>query len=612
MKPEYSVLTYIIGDYEIVRDINWKSDKAEYILVTDNPNLKSKDWTIKYIKNEHPEDPFWMCYQIRFNPFQYINTDICLRIDGSMSIEGNTDELIEMFNKGNYDISLMVHPTRNSIPEEYDVWVKARKYPVHQKEKCLTYMREHLDIDNYKGLFQYNYCIQKNDTINNEINKKTLDLLFKLKDSNKCIERIDQTVGTFIINKYFTDLKIMLIDEDIVETIFKWYQHNSTEINPIKQFRCKPYLFNQLANPIRFNKKLKILVIKDSDSGCAKYRSIDPHNKIKELFGDIVDITISNNWNLVDGYDILQFHNGLYKNQDEFTEILKYCKQRGIITVMDIDDYWELNQEHPYYEGSLKINRPERLINNFKLVDYVTTTTQTLADRIKKYNKNVVVFPNALDDAFCVEKTKSDKTRFGFIMGNTHERDLQEFKGCTKLIPKNILDGIEFVLCGYPNTKIIGYDSFGIPITKTEPYLSVWINCEKMIKSGIPHYKRMYRKDIDTYNQFYSDVDVLLAPLASNEFNICKSELKFIEAGFTNTAIIVSDFGPYSIGPNCIRCKTKQDWANAIIKLANDKNLRDKITKDVAEYVHLHNNLDIITKQRVEWYKEITKQKSRP
>ena len=605
MKPKYSVLTYIIGNYEIVRDINWKSDKAEYILVTDNPNLKSNDWEIKYVKNEHPEDPFWLCYQIRFNPFKYINTDICLRIDGSMSIEGDTDQLIETFNKNNYDISLMVHPLRNSIPEEYDVWVNARKYPKSQKDKCLNYMRQYLDVDNYKGLFQYNFCIQRNDSTNNEINKKTLDLLIELRDNKKCIERIDQTIGTFIINKYFSNINVMLVDEEIVGPIFKWYQHGSTEINPNKQFRCKPYLFNQLIKPLRFDKRIKILVLKNSDGGCSKYRTVDPHNKMKELLGDSIYITFSYKWDRVDGYDIVHFHNGLYKEQEEFWEILKYCKERNIITVMDIDDFWELNPEHPYYEKSIEIKRPERIIHNFELVDYVTTTTQELANRIKEYNKNVVVFPNALDDSFNVKKSKSDKIRFGFVMGNTHEHDLEEFAGCTKLIPKLILNEIELVLCGYPNTKIIGYDRFGMPITQTEPYKEVWDNCEKIVKSNIPNYKRMYRRDINTYNQFYSDIDVLLAPLAFNEYNLCKSELKFIEAGFTNTAVIASDYGPYSTGPNCIRCKTKQDWANAIIELANSVELRNKLAKEMSDYVHVHNNLDIVTQQRIEWYKNI-------
>ena len=38
---KYSVLTYIIGDYEKVHEIKEKSPNAEYILVTDNKELTS-------------------------------------------------------------------------------------------------------------------------------------------------------------------------------------------------------------------------------------------------------------------------------------------------------------------------------------------------------------------------------------------------------------------------------------------------------------------------------------------------------------------------------------------------------------------------------------------
>ena len=41
MAVKYSVLTYIFDGYEIVQEIEQKDPEAEYILVTDDPNLKS-------------------------------------------------------------------------------------------------------------------------------------------------------------------------------------------------------------------------------------------------------------------------------------------------------------------------------------------------------------------------------------------------------------------------------------------------------------------------------------------------------------------------------------------------------------------------------------------
>ena len=357
-------------------------------------------------------------------------------------------------------------------------------------------------------------------------------------------------------------------------------------------------------NSLFYMWNINILIIQSDNGGCAKYRTLDPHKKIKELYPKEFNITFSHNWKRIDKYDIVQFHNGLYKNQEEFNDLLNYCKEHNIITVMDIDDYWELYPEHILYSTSIESNRANRIINNLKSVDYVTTTTEELAKRIRPYNENVVIFPNALDDSFYVEKKKSDKVRFGFVMGNTHELDLKEFENVTKLLPKEVLDKTEFVLCGYPQEIFLGYDFAGKILTKSEPYKEVWDAYESIINKNV-NYKRLYRKDINHYNSFYSNIDVLLVPLASNEFNSCKSELKFIEAGFTKTAVICSDFGPYSIGPNCIRCKTKQDWANAITELTNNKELRKQLTEDILNYVHIHNNLDTISQKRAEWYKLI-------
>lgn len=43
---KYSILTYIIGDYEFPREILEKDPDTEYILVTDNPKIKSDTWTV--------------------------------------------------------------------------------------------------------------------------------------------------------------------------------------------------------------------------------------------------------------------------------------------------------------------------------------------------------------------------------------------------------------------------------------------------------------------------------------------------------------------------------------------------------------------------------------
>jgi hypothetical protein len=94
----------------------------------------------------------------------------------------------------------------------------------------------------------------------------------------------------------------------------------------------------------------------------------------------------------------------------------------GIITVCDIDDYWMPTKDHPIHE-IIKIHKiNEKIIENLKAARYVTTTTRIYADLIRKYNKNVFVFPNAInpkEPQFNEPTLESDRVRVGWLGGSS-------------------------------------------------------------------------------------------------------------------------------------------------------------------------------------------------
>ncbi|MBQ3414526.1 MAG: hypothetical protein IJH39_04095 [Clostridia bacterium] len=249
MKKNYAVLTYNIGGYELMKEIKEKSPNANYYYVTDDRTLTSSTWEMIYVDNPHPEDNFDLCYDIRFNPFKYVKEDIVIRIDGSMKVIGNTDELIDMFNAGNYDISLCIHPGRNTMFEEYKTWCACRGYKPEQANRCLSYMAnmEGYDVVNYKGLYQYNFMIQRKNKVNLDLNRMTLAVLKYLAEDGKQIERIDQTIGSFILNKYFAgNINVMAVDQRIAfSKYFEWYAHHSNMKFGKAGNLIQPYLFNQ-------------------------------------------------------------------------------------------------------------------------------------------------------------------------------------------------------------------------------------------------------------------------------------------------------------------------------------------------------------------------------
>lgn len=248
MKKRYTVFSYIIGDYEKVHEIDEMDPEAEYILVTDNLNLKSQTWNIVHDHELDGMSLFNKCYEIRFNCFKYCNTDICLRLDGSIKIKHSLKILIDMFEEGNYDFALMPHPLHDNPVDEYAAWVKCRGYSRKQADHCLEEYRK-LGYDlHYHGLFQNCFCISKRTELSRNIEKDTLDLLKKLGHDGK-VERINQVPMSVVINSKYPFIKVMPVSEQILRSYYmQWYQHGSERLNMHVFGYCgneEHYLFNE-------------------------------------------------------------------------------------------------------------------------------------------------------------------------------------------------------------------------------------------------------------------------------------------------------------------------------------------------------------------------------
>lgn len=300
----------------------------------------------------------------------------------------------------------------------------------------------------------------------------------------------------------------------------------------------------------------KILALANDNYGCGKFRTFDPFKCIAENFADEFEVktmltnqlpqTINEFKELFKNFDMLHFHKALDTN----LQILSIAKEMGLVTVVDVDDHWNLGDYHPLSNTAKRENWAKPVIEHLKNADYVTTTTEYLANEVKKYNKNVFVIPNAVnpdEEQFKEHKIKSDKIRFGVICGSSHLNDLREMEGFIKQIPKETLDKCQFVLCGFDtNGKMTIYDRQTntyrqVPINPeetvwsdyekimTDNYSIVSDNTKKWLKQFIPipycgdeNYLRCWTKDINTYATHYDFIDVLLVPLKECQFNLSK------------------------------------------------------------------------------------------
>lgn len=400
------------------------------------------------------------------------------------------------------------------------------------------------------------------------------------------------------------------------------------------------------------DRKIKILVIPSDRSGCGLYRSVGPHVYIQENYGDEFDVDIvysMPNGNLEEflkQYDIVHIH----KQLDKDCKIIDLLKFLGKKVIVDVDDNFYLGNDHPMSLTAKKEKWHESIINHLKKADYVTTTTPIFADFIKKYNKNVMVFPNAInpnDEQFSVPKTEGDgRLRVGIICGSSHLKDLDLLNGIASQVDTS---KVQFVLCGFDtrgNRTIYHQDTGEVEHREIYPHESVWCEYEKIFTNNyknvseehknyllqyIPNvddpfvnepYRRMWTRDINTYATHYSNVDVLIAPLKENDFNKMKSQLKEVECGFTHTAFIGQNFGAYTIdlvpmiekggkinenGTALLvdSSKNHKQWAKYINKLANDREMLKKLQYNLHEFVKDKYSLDTVCKARVEFYRKL-------
>ena len=402
------------------------------------------------------------------------------------------------------------------------------------------------------------------------------------------------------------------------------------------------------------NKKIKMLVIPSDKTGVGKFRSIDPHVYIAEHYNDDFDVDImylediptNDIEDFLKKYDLIHIH----KQLDKELRLMSTIKFLGIPVIVDVDDYYYLGNDHPMSLSAKKEKWHEAVIRHLEMADYVSTTTDIYAKELKKHNKNVLVFPNAIDPnekQYCQEKNKSDKLRVGLICGSSHLHDIELLNGIAETAKQN--SNVQLVLCGFDTngTRTIYHNDTGqVERRPILPQESVWFDYERIITDNYKYisrehrdfllrfvkgvddpftnepYRRMWTRNINQYATHYENVDVLLAPLKENDFNKMKSQLKEIEAGFKHTALIPQNFGAYTIDLVPFRefggkinengtallvdsRKNHKDWAKNINFLAEHPEYVEKLKENLYNFVKNKYSLEKVCKERVDAYKHI-------
>lgn len=223
----------------------------------------------------------------------------------------------------------------------------------------------------------------------------------------------------------------------------------------------------------------------------------------------------------------------------ELESFIRVLKKNKIKIIYDMDDLIYHTKYVPKYLNSVGDYREFAIDSFFALAkryeliasvsDGFIVTTQALSRHIEQdFNKPVWVLSNFLnreqeeESHKIIELKKANCYSNHFVIGyfsgsNSHQRDLEIVESAIIRL-MNEFDDIYL--------KIVGF-------------MSLSDNLEKLKKQGriifekfVPYQELQYK---------VGSVDVNIIPLQKHEFNECKSELKYFEAGIVGTVSVATD-----------------------------------------------------------------------
>lgn len=325
----------------------------------------------------------------------------------------------------------------------------------------------------------------------------------------------------------------------------------------------------------------------------------------------------------------LQNYKAVHFSRELPIDAAERLQRMGLKIVFDVDDYWHEPKHHILYHEHKKVNYGSTIEEMLGYASVVTTTTTYLAEKIKPFNSKIEIIPNAIDPSepqFQVNRKPSDLTRFGWIGGIHHIKDVELLHEPFRKLwhDKQSIDKFQLCLGGF-NTKKANINENGeVHYTDDNPvykyyeyiftekykavahipgymeYLLMYSDVSSHIMNGKP-YRRLWGQDVYNYGRMYNEIDVSLAPLIDDNFNRSKSQLKLIEAGFMKCALICSPVEPYLIdginNKNVLFARNAMEWYTHMRRLIKEPNMVQDLSGELHETVqkyHINNSVELL------------------
>src|SRR5436190_17200987 len=272
-------------------------------------------------------------------------------------------------------------------------------------------------------------------------------------------------------------------------------------------------------------------------------------------------------------YDAVVFQRFLHPllSLDDAEELIGSLKRARTRIITDIDD--NLLDPHPSADLErtlLPLRSKARLL--LRIADCVIVSTPILRQRIVQLNPNVVVSANALPENWVI-RTRRRRPRqlvIGYFGTFTHLRDIMTVAAGIRAGLSRLGRSARLALCG----------------VSSDPRLPEVFKdfAEISVVPPIANYPAFF--------EFMRDLagwDIGLAPLERGPFEDAKSDIKFLEYTAFGCAGVYSASPAYGTVQDgmtgLVRVNTASDWADAIIRLAEEPGLTGNLVRAAQDEV---------------------------
>jgi len=233
---------------------------------------------------------------------------------------------------------------------------------------------------------------------------------------------------------------------------------------------------------------IKILFYNLDGAGVNYFRTLTPATELDRNHSDEFHVEINpqidfNDKNFIDylkSFHIIHYHRQFLGDTKQMLALATELRKSGTILMVDIDDYWQLHKKHPFYSMNLEKKMHIPILDNLKIADYVTTTTDVFADEIRKVTgrDNVGVFYNSVDPTWMKQfqnnwKPDPDgRVRITYMAGSSHMGDVEQLQGVFNVLSNDwqLKDKFKVVIAGWDtegNTTDITFNQdFGTELQK--------------------------------------------------------------------------------------------------------------------------------------------------